>query len=105
VRPIYAKFTGVGGLAPKPLIMDNIFSRQNQYMALNVYPDTFKSCQNLLPTLSVRYARRLNPLKCAYFDRLQAAGILIKGLLSKCAKLTILKNLALNKTTRGPNLP
>jgi len=82
--------------------MDNIFSRQNQYMALNVYPDTFKSCQNLLPTLSVRYARRLNPLN---FDRLQAAVILIKGLLSKCAKLTILKNLALNKTTRGPNLP
>jgi len=35
-----------------------------------------QSSQNLLPSLSVRYARRLNPLKCAYFDHLQAAVIL-----------------------------
>ena len=31
-----------------------------------------------MTSLSVRYARRLNPVKCAYFDRLQAAVILIK---------------------------
>jgi len=47
--------------------------------------------QNSLRTLSVRYARRLNLLKCAYFNRQQTAGILIKGLLSKIAKLIILK--------------
>jgi len=46
---------------------------------------------------------RLNPFKCAYFDRLQAAVKLIKGLLSKYAKLIIL--FALNKRTRGPDLP
>jgi len=51
------------------------------------------------------YARSLNPLKCAYFDRLQAAVILIKGLLSKYEKLTILKYLAFNKRTRCPGLP
>ena len=54
--------------------------------------------------MSVGYARRLNPLKCAYFDRLRAAIILIKGLLSKFAKLIILKKIALNKRTRGPDL-
>jgi len=43
----------------------------------------------------VRYAIRLNPLKCAYFDRM----------LSKYAKLISLKNLALNKRTCGPDLP
>jgi len=49
------------------------------------------------------YARILNPFKCAYFDRLQAAVILIKGLynyiLSKYAKLIIL--FASNKRRRG----
>jgi len=59
----------------------------------------------VLPSLSFKYAKRLSPLKCAYFDRLQAAVILIKGLLSKYAKLIILKNLALNTRTRGPDLP
>jgi len=59
-------------------------------MALTIYRDT-KSSQNLLPSLSVMCARRLNPLKCAYFDRLKAAVILINGLLSKYAKLIILK--------------
>jgi len=39
-------------------------------------------------------------LKCAYFDRLQAAVIFTEGLL-----LFILKNLALNKRTRVPDLP
>jgi len=51
------------------------------------------------------YYRRLSPLKCAYFDRLQAAVILIKGLLSKYAELIVLKIPALNKRTRGPDLP
>ena len=60
------------------------FSKHNQHMALT---------------------RRLNPLKYAYFDRLRAAIILIKGLLSKFAKLIILKKIALNKRTRGTDLP
>ena len=51
-------------------------------------------------TESAYGTRRLNPLKCAYFDRLQAAVILINGLLSKYAKLIIL--FTLNKRTRGP---
>ena len=38
----------------------------------------------------------LNPLKCVYFDRLQAAVKLIKGRLSKYAMPIIVKNLALN---------
>jgi len=46
-------------------------------------------------TPSAAYA--LNPLKCASLHRLQAAIMLIKGLLSKYAKLTILKYLALRK--------
>jgi len=50
-------------------------------------------------------AGRLNPLNCTYFDRLQAAVILLKGLLSKYVKLIILKIVALNKRTRGPDLP
>ena len=58
-------------------------------MALTIYHVTLLS-QNLLPSLSVRYARRLDPLKCVFCDRLQAAVILIKGLLSKYAKLIIL---------------
>jgi len=45
-------------------------------------------------------------LKCVYFNRLQAAVIIIKaGLLSKYAKLIILQNLALDKRMRGPGLP
>jgi len=57
-------------------------------MAFTVYRDTLLS-PNLLLSLFVRYAKRLNPLKCAYFDRLQAAVVLVKGLglLSKYAKL------------------
>jgi len=47
----------------------------------------------------------MNILKCAYFDRLRVAVVLIKGLLSEYAELTILKNLALNKRTRSPDLP
>ena len=39
---------------------------------------------------------------CLYFDRLQDGVILIKGLLSKYAKLIIL--FALNERTRGPSL-
>jgi len=74
-------------------------------MTLTIYRDTLIISKFITYTLSVRYARRLNPLKCAYFDCLQAAVILIKGLLSKYAKLIILKNLALNKRTRGPDLP
>jgi len=70
-------------------------------MALTIYRDT-KSSQNLILSLSVRYAKRLNPLKCAYFDRLQAAVILIKGLLSKYAKLIIWKSLALTKERMVP---
>ena len=45
------------------------------------------------------------PLKCAYFDRLQAAVVLIKSLLSKYANLIILKNFASNKRTLGCDLP
>ena len=37
-------------------------------------------------------------------DRIQAAVILTKGLLSKYAKIIISQNLALNKITRGPDL-
>ena len=61
----------------------------------------------LLPFSSVRYAKTVNPLKCATFDHLQAAVILLKGLLSKYDRLTkpLLKYLALNKKTRGPDLP
>ena len=51
------------------------------------------------------YARRLNPLKCACIDRLQAAVILLKSLLSKYAKLIILKNFAMNKRMHGLDLP
>ena len=43
---------------------------------------TFIICQ-------VGYVKRQDPLKCAYFDHPQAAVILIKGLLSKYAKLII----------------
>ena len=68
------------------------------------YRDTWSS-QNLVPSLSFRNAGRLNPLNCTYFDRLQAAVILLKGLLSKYVKLIILKIVALNKRTRGPDLP
>jgi len=46
-------------------------------MALTIYRDTYSS-QNLFLSVSVRYAKRLNLLKCACFDRLQAAVILIK---------------------------
>ena len=41
-------------------------------------------------------------MKCAYFDRLQAAVTLIKGLLST---LIILEKRALNKRTCGSDLP
>ena len=68
------------------------------------YCDTWSS-QNLVPSLSVGNAGRLNPWNCTYFDRLQAAVILLKGLLSKYVKLIILKIVALNKRTRGPDLP
>ena len=59
-------------------------------MAL-IYTVIHNHLEIIIPSLSVGYARRLNPLKCAYFDRLRAAIILIKGLLSKFAKLIILK--------------
>jgi len=79
----------LGGLAPpQPLIMENVVSKRNQHI-----------------TFIIRHVcyRRLNLLKCAYFDRLQAAVVLSKGpILSKYAKLIILKNLALNTRTRGP---
>jgi len=68
--------------------MDNIFfSKQNQHMALTVglYRDT-QSSRNLytvihnhleiyILSLSVKYAKRLNPLKCAFFDRLQSYSL------------------------------
>jgi len=73
-------------------------------MAL-IYTVIHNHLEIIIPSLSVGYARRLNPLKYAYFDRLRAAIILIKGLLSKFAKLIILKKIALNKRTRGPDLP
>jgi len=57
-------------------------------MTLTIYRDTYSS-PNLLLSLSFMYAKRLNPLKYAYFDRLQDAVILITGLLSKYAKLII----------------
>ena len=70
-------------------------------MALTIYRDT-QSSKSLLTSLSHRYAKSL---RCAYFDRLQAAIMLINGPLSKYAKLTILKYLVFNKGTRGPGLP
>jgi len=58
--------------------MDNIF-----FLKESAHVTAYQSSKNLLLSLSVRYAERLNPLECAYFDCLQAAVILIKGLLSK----------------------
>jgi len=77
--------------------MYNIFFQNGISMALTIYSDA------LLPILSVRYARRLNPLKCANFDRLQAAVILTKGLLHKIGKANYFL-FALNERTRGPDL-
>jgi len=95
----------VGWLSPpNPWSWIIFFSKLNQHMALSIYRDTQLSW-NLLLSFSSGVPKRLNPLKCAYFDRLQTAVMLIKGLLSKYAKLIILTNLALNKRTHGPDLP
>jgi len=88
--------------ARKPTRVSLIYTARNQQLKSGKQKN---SSQNVLPALSVRYARRPNPLKCVYFDRLQAAVMLIKGLLSKYARLIILQNSALNKTTCGPDLP
>jgi len=67
-----------GGLAapPKPLIMDNIFFQNGISIWHLLYTVIHNHLRNLLGllSLSVRYARRLNPLKCAYFGPRQAAG-------------------------------
>ena len=62
----------------------------------NVCPGSCVSTGAKFPVAPVsrRLCRRLNLLKCAYFDRLHAAVILIKGIMST---LIILKNLALNQ--------
>ena len=70
----------------------------------NVCPGSCVSTGAKFPVAPVsrRLCRRLNLLKCAYFDRLQAAVILIKGTLTT---LIILKNHAVNKRIRGTDLP
>jgi len=56
-------------------------------MTLTIGPYT----QNLLLSLSVRYAKTESTEMCIYFDRLQAVVILNKNLQSKDAKLIILE--------------
>jgi len=81
--------------------MDNVFFKTESAWHL-LYTVIHNHLKFITYTLSARYARRLNQLKYAYFDRLQAAVILIKGLLSEYAKLII--SFALNERTYGPGL-
>jgi len=77
-----------------------------KYCVTETLPYATPTCSIYFITYTIlRYARRQNPLKCAYFHRLQAAVILTKGLLSKYAKLIILQNVVLNQRTRSPDLP
>jgi len=83
--------------------MDNIF--QN---GISIWHLQYTIIHNHLKIYYLHYLSGMledYPLKCAYFDRLQAAVVLIKSLLSKYANLIILKNFASNKRTLGCDLP